>query len=132
MLRHEVAKRGILSLAERWNCPLMWSHYAQQHEGVCLEFSTPENVARNLLRVRYGADRSIPLSELYAWKVEHNADARERVLNLAFLSKAQAWEYEREWRILSRSEEHTSELQSLMRISYAVFCLKQKIKQDKK
>src|SRR3546814_6722528 len=30
----------------------------------------------------------------------------------------------------ARSEEHTSELQSLMRISYAVFCLKQK-KQEK-
>src|SRR3546814_2098101 len=29
-----------------------------------------------------------------------------------------------------RSEEHTSELQSLMRISYAVFCLKQKKKAD--
>src|SRR3546814_7391203 len=29
--------------------------------------------------------------------------------------------------ISSRSEEHTSELQSLMRISYAVFCLKKKI-----
>src|SRR3546814_8734889 len=29
---------------------------------------------------------------------------------------------------LKRSEEHTSELQSLMRISYAVFCLKKKIK----
>src|SRR3546814_3066542 len=28
----------------------------------------------------------------------------------------------------TRSEEHTSELQSLMRISYAVFCLKKKIK----
>src|SRR3546814_8341982 len=27
----------------------------------------------------------------------------------------------------ARSEEHTSELQSLMRISYAVFCLKKKI-----
>src|SRR3546814_6513843 len=27
-----------------------------------------------------------------------------------------------------RSEEHTSELQSLMRISYAVFCLKKKLK----
>src|SRR3546814_3885149 len=38
--------------------------------------------------------------------------------------------------LLSRSEEHTSELQSLMRISYAVFCLKKKINkkqtQDKK
>src|SRR3546814_7768194 len=31
--------------------------------------------------------------------------------------------------ISSRSEEHTSELQSLMRISYAVFCLKNKKKQ---
>src|SRR3546814_6902911 len=30
---------------------------------------------------------------------------------------------------LERSEEHTSELQSLMRISYAVFCLKKKTKQ---
>src|SRR3546814_5527741 len=31
--------------------------------------------------------------------------------------------------IMTRSEEHTSELQSLMRISYAVFCLKKKTKQ---
>src|SRR3546814_7455318 len=30
-----------------------------------------------------------------------------------------------------RSEEHTSELQSLMRISYAVFCLKNKIQYSK-
>src|SRR3546814_2063619 len=31
-----------------------------------------------------------------------------------------------------RSEEHTSELQSLMRISYAVFCLKKKNQKDEK
>src|SRR3546814_3034221 len=31
-----------------------------------------------------------------------------------------------------RSEEHTSELQSLMRISYAVFCLKKKKQHNKK
>src|SRR3546814_5814622 len=31
-----------------------------------------------------------------------------------------------------RSEEHTSELQSLMRISYAVFCLKKKNKSSEK
>src|SRR3546814_1763020 len=34
------------------------------------------------------------------------------------------------WRT-GRSEEHTSELQSLMRISYAVFCLKKKKRQAK-
>src|SRR3546814_5756686 len=32
----------------------------------------------------------------------------------------------------SRSEEHTSELQSLMRISYAVFCLKKKNKHEER
>src|SRR3546814_9332808 len=31
--------------------------------------------------------------------------------------------------VFARSEEHTSELQSLMRISYAVFCLKKKNRQ---
>src|SRR3546814_4129745 len=34
--------------------------------------------------------------------------------------------------VAGRSEEHTSELQSLMRISYAVFCLKKKKKQTHK
>src|SRR3546814_2843990 len=34
--------------------------------------------------------------------------------------------------IQARSEEHTSELQSLMRISYAVFCLKKKNKSNSK
>src|SRR3546814_6786339 len=34
--------------------------------------------------------------------------------------------------IIGRSEEHTSELQSLMRISYAVFCLKKKKKKQYK
>src|SRR3546814_4427619 len=34
--------------------------------------------------------------------------------------------YERQAGLMPRSEEHTSELQSLMRISYAVFCLKKK------
>src|SRR3546814_3308101 len=34
--------------------------------------------------------------------------------------------YAREFLFMKRSEEHTSELQSLMRISYAVFCLKTK------
>src|SRR3546814_1338724 len=38
----------------------------------------------------------------------------------------QGWSVTLEGQQLSRSEEHTSELQSLMRISYAVFCLKKK------
>src|SRR3546814_4890524 len=39
--------------------------------------------------------------------------------------------YHRAPRHFERSEEHTSELQSLMRISYAVFCWKKKIRMTK-
>src|SRR3546814_5576682 len=48
----------------------------------------------------------------------HHRDARQRCVSpVRAPAKAGAQ---------SRSEEHTSELQSLMRISYAVFCLKKK------
>src|SRR3546814_7407427 len=57
----------------------------------------------------------------------------ERMLSMAHPALVAAWlQARRRARAdqptlnLSRSEEHTSELQSLMRISYAVFCLKKK------
>src|SRR3546814_8655985 len=47
-------------------------------------------------------------------------------------SRTQGRELDRRPSLIScRSEEHTSELQSLMRISYAVFCLKKKKKKTK-
>src|SRR3546814_3467732 len=43
--------------------------------------------------------------------------------NRANLKQAQALLIAAGWRVKARSEEHTSELQSLLRTSYAVFCL---------
>src|SRR3546814_5116502 len=60
---------------------------------------------------------SVPDQELYPVRPARPEDkqhARERI--------------ESELALDQRSEEHTSELQSLMRISYAVFCLKKKKK----
>src|SRR3546814_7121476 len=56
-------------------------------------------------------------------KIAASAGVSTPLLVHYFKSKRQLWEtvFER-----LRSEEHTSELQSLMRISYAVFCLKKK------
>src|SRR3546814_921671 len=45
---------------------------------------------------------------------------------ITFFSTDGSAEWLKPWTWLTRSEEHTSELQSLMRISYAVFCLKKK------
>src|SRR3546814_3361419 len=56
-------------------------------------------------------------------RLEHHADNQDhpvaRYISLAFVDASRA----------ARSEEHTSELQSLMRNSYAVFCLKKKKQQ---
>src|SRR3546814_1415095 len=49
---------------------------------------------------------------------QHPIELRVPVIQIAHVSRLE--------RSMGRSEEHTSELQSLMRISYAVFCLKKK------
>src|SRR3546814_4171781 len=51
---------------------------------------------------------------------------RRRQQIVALEHEAERFPAQRGEGVLVRSEEHTSELQSLMRISYAVFCLKKK------
>src|SRR3546814_4525168 len=58
--------------------------------------------------------------------VVHGLKNKAQVLASGVLSEAATAEMHRKQAEPGRSEEHTSELQSLMRISYAVFCLKKK------
>src|SRR3546814_10780843 len=56
-----------------------------------------------------------------------NSQAKPRIARIAFATGGiGAIKTVEEFTQVLRSEEHTSELQSLMRISYAVFCLKKK------
>src|SRR3546814_2818429 len=73
--------------------------------------ATVERRARHRQRDRGRVPRPQPVGLA---KVEHR-DAAGPELGVAIVALAM---------IAVRSEEHTSELQSLMRISYAVFCLK--------
>src|SRR3546814_8775515 len=83
-------------------------------------------VARNLsLAAIAMACFATPAAAQFFWKPAdlHAAPVEGNEPNLGFaLPGATQSEYR------ARSEEHTSELQSLMRISYAVFCLKKKNK----
>src|SRR3546814_1534812 len=56
-------------------------------------------------------------------EVNRDTRGRAKTINFAILYGISRWGLAGR---LERSEEHTSELQSLMRISYAVFCLKKK------
>src|SRR3546814_1224550 len=62
----------------------------------------------------------------------HNRGAqRQAVYVLAGCARGLIGGRQEQPRAVPRSEEHTSELQSLMRISYAVFCLKKKKKKKR-
>src|SRR3546814_5280309 len=81
--------------------------------------TAPKRPNRFRRRRQRPSRRCIPRLRIYYRRLENacaileTRNARQR---RAFLGAAKR-----------RSEEHTSELQSLMRISYAVFCLKKKI-----
>src|SRR3546814_3909464 len=72
-----------------------------------------------------------PDSKQAFWaQVLHNGSsgkARHLLMVISDGKSSCEYDYTRPDDRLHRSEEHTSELQSLMRISYAVFCLKKKI-----
>lgn len=91
--------RGVFSLAERANCPLMWSHYGDQHRGICIGYSVPNDTASHVVKMKYGGSRLVQASEV-ASMLEGDLAARRRVDEAVLLKKARPWAYEREWRLL--------------------------------
>jgi hypothetical protein len=91
--------KGIVSLAERADCPLMWSHYGDQHNGVCIGYSVPEKASNDLYKISYGGSRLIAAS-IVATMVAGNDSARRQVDKAVFTRKANDWRYEREWRLI--------------------------------
>src|SRR3546814_2107927 len=72
---------------------------------------------------RARADRLQPGSKrMNHWLMKSEPDAFS--IDELKRKKQEAWDGVRNYQARNRSEEHTSELQSLMRISYAAFCLK--------
>ena len=91
--------KGIVSLAERASCPLMWSHYGDQHHGICIGYSIPERASERVFQVRYNSGRLVKASKVDAMLNGDNA-ARREVDQVVLLRKAGSWKYEREWRLV--------------------------------
>jgi hypothetical protein len=88
-------KVGILSLSEKADDLLMWSHYADCHKGICLEFSTSQpSYFQRARPVNYGDE--------FSTLNLHDIVVDEDLRNTApwMLMKARQWEYEKEWRVL--------------------------------
>src|SRR3546814_3489526 len=92
-------------------------------EGVCAEF-----LLAAIPGSGYGCSMQ-PVLEANAGLVEYIAtDISSSAIDILQVSESAVSRRQRGAITMGRSEEHTSELQSLMRISYAVFCLKKKKK----
>src|SRR3546814_5122698 len=91
------------------------------------------DIVLRIFSVRGGAGREWPLpgSPHRARSARISFNRRNRWKGSVGLGSKSKRSYQaRASSSLARSEEHTSELQSLMRISYAVFCLKKKTKRQ--
>ena len=94
LLRHSIEEellrqydKGIVSLAERSTCPLMWSHYGDQHRGICIGYSIPGRVADNVHKVKYHGGRLIQAGKL-ASMLAGSKTARREVDEAVLLRKA--------------------------------------------
>jgi hypothetical protein len=103
LLYNEMRKSGVLSLAARWDCPLMWSHYADEHRGLCIEYDLADQKCEQLRMVDYTTTGNVKASDLFEWKVRGSVTAEQTVRNAFFYAKATQWQYEREWRDVANS-----------------------------
>jgi hypothetical protein len=103
---------GVLCLSEIADSLLMWSHYADRHRGIVIEFDADQAT----FNCRRG-----PKDEFYHLRQVVYSEARPSTLDhhdgtTVLLTKAPDWAYEREWRIfkLLKDAKHVIDKQPLV------------------
>jgi hypothetical protein len=128
LLRHEIQTellkqydRGICCFSSEQDNPLLWSHYADQHRGICAGYSLERNPKPNLLKVEYGGDREVRTSSIAKAVIDNDLVHQEKLDRDILLRKALPWEYENEWRLLGNRGLQDSAL-SLEDITFGLRC----------
>lgn len=83
--------RGLLCFSKSWHNPVLWGHYAQRHQGLCLGFELPSEA---LTQVRYVTSR-------FPWPDKLSPSFLEQILVTKFVH----WSYEDEYRAWVSLEE---------------------------
>jgi hypothetical protein len=92
-------ERGVLCLSSRYDSPLMWSHYGDQHRGICIEFDVSNLAAGSIRRVQYGESRELAASAVRDWLHDVASTAISEVERACLLTKSSEWRYEEEYRL---------------------------------
>ena len=102
--------RGIVSLSERADCPLLWSHYGDKHRGICIGYSVRDKVPTKPAQVKYGGSRLVQASRV-ASMLRGDETAGSRVDDAVLFQKGEEWRYEREWRLIGEKGRQPSPLE---------------------
>jgi hypothetical protein len=97
VVQQRIEYSKVTCFSKQYNNTLMWSHYADQHKGACLQFDGSLNHSEilktrtidALLEVNYDKTRSI----------NYNVDRSKAIIDL-FTRKSADWRYEEELRII--------------------------------
>lgn len=107
MLRFDIERelqnrygKGICCFSQEFDNPLLWSHYGDQHRGICIGYTLNRNPAPELKQVRYGGERTITTTLLEQAILKNDTVALAQLDADFLLRKAPEWEYEKEWRLI--------------------------------
>ena len=92
-LEKALTEIGVLCLSSSNDNMLMWSHYADNHQGFCLGFRTIENENFKVRPVDYEG-------KYIEFKIEDFADNMDGYVKDVIFNKASDWVYEGEYRIV--------------------------------
>jgi len=85
---------SLCCLTENCTHPLMWAHYADSHQGLCLRM-TLDDTDRDWMAFPVTYQRERPVVDIIGKKVSE-------LLDLVALTKADFWSYEQEWRTIDQ------------------------------
>jgi hypothetical protein len=83
----------VCSFSSIWNSLLLWSHYTDSHQGICLVFDANHGEFGLAFQVQYSDD--------YPTISYFDRDT-DKLFRLMALTKASVWNYENEFRIISQ------------------------------
>lgn len=102
-LKNQLSKnRGVICFTKQWTNPVIWSHYADKHKGICLGFDVPRNI---LVEIKYTGKRLVIDIENLLIRNAFNENIMLELLSTKF----EDWKYENEVRIFASLDERCKE-----------------------
>jgi hypothetical protein len=102
LLKHMKAelnrKYCLLCFSDSWQETLLWAHYADKHQGVCLGFDVRDGLAQ---KVDYVQDR---LEHSFSHERVPFSPRAQELTRQSLHTKHSGWSYEREWRVFTAQD----------------------------